>query len=309
MNSKLEGQISGISLSAFLQMSEMEKTSCTLKISAKDQGYLYVFEGNLVAAETGALKNLEAAYEMLSWENPVITIDHRIIKEENEINQPLMNVLMDGLRLKDERAVIESEGSAEAESTMEDQELELAESDDEELELDLSEEEDAIEYEELGLDKENGDGDETELSLADFDEAAPGQATSSNGEERLSEEIVNKKIKEFQRKVALQCPICRKGKVFTDISATGSEYHFCSNSRCGFIYWQKPYPFKCPLCGSPFLFEFTMGEEMNPGLECPRKTCTFRKMGLEPPSQPPSPSSSDISSPKRRKIVRIRKGK
>lgn len=98
------GQIRGIGLSSFLQMSEMEKTSCKLKIKTDEEtGYLYLNKGQLVDAETGAKSGLAAAHEIISWENTVIEIDKTEGKRKKVINMPLMNILMEGLRIKDER--------------------------------------------------------------------------------------------------------------------------------------------------------------------------------------------------------------
>jgi len=98
------GQIHGIALSSFLQMSEMEKTTCRLKIkSEQDVGYLYLQKGELIAAETGLLQGNDAAYEIISWDNAVIEIEKSGQKKKREIKMPLMNILMDGLRIKDDQ--------------------------------------------------------------------------------------------------------------------------------------------------------------------------------------------------------------
>jgi len=102
------GQLQGISLDSFLQMVQMEKTTCTLKVvSRRREGFLYILNGDLISAETQGLENLEAACAIISWDDAVIEIENSCAKTENEINQPLMHVLMEGLKLKDERAAEE----------------------------------------------------------------------------------------------------------------------------------------------------------------------------------------------------------
>ncbi|MFP4039394.1 MAG: DUF4388 domain-containing protein [Desulfosudaceae bacterium] len=97
------GQIQGISLTSFLQMSEMEKTTCTLRIKTEDKiGTLDLIKGVLVAAETDTLTNEEAVYEILSWKNPVIEIADATPNKKREIKTPLMNLLIEGARKKDE---------------------------------------------------------------------------------------------------------------------------------------------------------------------------------------------------------------
>jgi hypothetical protein len=103
MDIEVGGQIQGISLGSFLQIVHMDKTTCTLKIYSNDDiGYLYMKDGALVAAETGHLANVDAAYEILSWNKTVIIIDNAPIPNQN-IKVPLMSVLMEGLRRKDEK--------------------------------------------------------------------------------------------------------------------------------------------------------------------------------------------------------------
>lgn len=105
MEAGVGGQLQGISLDSFLQMVQMEKTTCTLKVvSGKKEGLLYILNGDLIAAETQDLQNMDAACAIISWDDTVIEIDNSCAKTENEINQPLMHVLMEGLKLKDEKS-------------------------------------------------------------------------------------------------------------------------------------------------------------------------------------------------------------
>ncbi len=105
MDAGVGGQLQGISLDSFLQMVQMEKTTCTLKVvSGKNEGTLFVLDGELIAAETQDLQNFEAACAVISWNDAVIEIENTCTKTENEINQPLMHVLMEGLKLKDEQS-------------------------------------------------------------------------------------------------------------------------------------------------------------------------------------------------------------
>jgi hypothetical protein len=96
-------QIHGISISAFLQLVDMEKKTCTLTVKSQDKvGYLYLSGGELVAAETGDLKGEEAAHNIICWEKTIIEIENVCRKKEKEITLPLMMVLMESARKKDE---------------------------------------------------------------------------------------------------------------------------------------------------------------------------------------------------------------
>ncbi len=103
VDSSLGGQVRGISLTSFLQMSEMERTTCTLRIISGDNaGTLYLSDGQLVDAETGELKHLEAAYSIIGWDNVTIEIQKTADFSTRAINVPLMQILMESLQQKDE---------------------------------------------------------------------------------------------------------------------------------------------------------------------------------------------------------------
>jgi hypothetical protein len=105
METGVGGLIQGISLGAFLQMVQMERKTCTLTIRSDEGiGRLYILNGDLIAAETENNRNKEAAYEIIGWDQTLIEIDDNCAKKKKEINQPLMHLLMEGLKAKDEGA-------------------------------------------------------------------------------------------------------------------------------------------------------------------------------------------------------------
>jgi len=93
-------QVYGISLASFLQMASMEKISCRLKIQAGEKtGGLDILKGDLIAAETVGLTKKDAAAAIISWEDVVIEIEPPSGKKENEINQPIVQLLMEALKI------------------------------------------------------------------------------------------------------------------------------------------------------------------------------------------------------------------
>ncbi len=116
------GQIQGINIASFLQMNEMEKTTCTLTVRGEEgqEGTLYLLEGQLIAAETGKLRKEEAAYEIISWDDSVIDVENSIGDQQQEINTPLMNILMEGLKVKEDK---EKNKKTSSSKSMEDIEL------------------------------------------------------------------------------------------------------------------------------------------------------------------------------------------
>jgi hypothetical protein len=103
MEAGVGGQISGITIPSFLQMAEMEKTTATLKVkSGNNSGSLYLRDGNVIDAKTGEYEGKDAACRIICWENVVIEIDKKIPQKKNRINEPLMHILMESLKIKDE---------------------------------------------------------------------------------------------------------------------------------------------------------------------------------------------------------------
>jgi len=98
-----ESRIHGISIASFLQMAMFEKISCTLEIKTTGKtGRLFLLQGELIAAETGRMKNKAAAYEILSWENTSVELGEQSAKKTNEINQGLLEILSEALKIRSE---------------------------------------------------------------------------------------------------------------------------------------------------------------------------------------------------------------
>jgi DNA-binding NtrC family response regulator len=96
-------QIWGISTASFLQVIDMEQRICTLTVRSDEKlGYLYFMKGDLIAAEAGDQKGLDAAYNIIGWEKSVIEMKNTCRKKEREIHMPLMHVLMESARIKDD---------------------------------------------------------------------------------------------------------------------------------------------------------------------------------------------------------------
>jgi len=98
------GTVKGIPISSFLQMLENDGDSCTLCINCgQASGSIFLSEGSLVGAETGSLTGEEAVYEMISWDGALIEIKFFNGQRDDKIAKPLISLIMEGLRLKDEK--------------------------------------------------------------------------------------------------------------------------------------------------------------------------------------------------------------
>ncbi len=99
----ISGHITGVTLSSFLQMIEMEQKACTIKVfTKKNLGHIFFLNGALIDADTISLKHLDALYDILSWNDIVIEVEKNVIKKPNFINLPLMHILIESAQHADE---------------------------------------------------------------------------------------------------------------------------------------------------------------------------------------------------------------
>lgn len=104
LKQRVKGRVENLTLASFLQLLEMERKTCSLAVSSNGyRGLLYLRDGHLVGAETAGLKGQPAALEIVTWENADIEISEHVPPVEPEIDATLRFLLMEGMRLKDER--------------------------------------------------------------------------------------------------------------------------------------------------------------------------------------------------------------
>ncbi len=106
LRSVTTSQIHGINISSFLQLIDIEGKICTLTVrSHGNVGYLYFRNGELIAAEAGGQRGEQAALNIISWNNSIIELSDICQKNKREIEKPLMQILMESARLKDEESM------------------------------------------------------------------------------------------------------------------------------------------------------------------------------------------------------------
>lgn len=133
-----------------------------------------------------------------------------------------------------------------------------------------------------------------------------------------ADDTVDDRISAFERDLAMQCPICKSGRIEKEETTADKVYYKCSSKKCIFISWGKPYHLACPLCNNPFLVESSQ-KDGKTILNCPRSTCRHwqklpGEIPDEPQEKPVSPSQEPIKSQavlrkplrkvKRRRVVR-----
>jgi CheY-like chemotaxis protein len=107
------GELNSISSGMFLQLIEMEEKTCTIRItdkSVEDQGVLFFKKGELLDARFNTLKGESAALEIFSWDEVNISIQNKCYREDKRIQRDLQAILMDAMRLKDEKDDGEEQG-------------------------------------------------------------------------------------------------------------------------------------------------------------------------------------------------------
>jgi len=182
-----EGVLTGVSLDSFIQLIEMEQKTCVLEVHSKagdmEKCLLLFGAGELYDAAWGELKGEEAAHEIIGLKDVQIRFKKLSPgkKLKRRIEKPLMSILMEATRLRDEAEAEEQEGEATGKPEKEnsggsdsddliplDEELVLDDLalDDEELAWDEDEEE-------LEEDEENQDEGEDEYDVEGEMKASP----------------------------------------------------------------------------------------------------------------------------------------
>ena len=99
----ITGKIEGVTLSSFLQLIEMEQKTCIVNVFIpENRGQIFFVNGEIVNANTDDLKGLEALYNIFSWHDFKIEVTKNPLKRHNEINLPLMHIIMESTRRLDE---------------------------------------------------------------------------------------------------------------------------------------------------------------------------------------------------------------
>ena len=107
------GTVQGIPLHSLLQMYETDGQTCTLHVfSADGDGYVFIENGNVINAEYKDATGETAFYEMISWDEVIIDIKYFNGLRKHEISTPLISLIMEGFRRKDEQDQAEMARSA-----------------------------------------------------------------------------------------------------------------------------------------------------------------------------------------------------
>ncbi len=103
--SEKEGSLLGFSLASFMQLLAGERKTCLLQVegAAGGGGLVYFEEGEPVAAVAGDLRGEEAVYALLLLNRVNLTFGKTPVPQvQRTIFSPLMHILLEGMRRRDE---------------------------------------------------------------------------------------------------------------------------------------------------------------------------------------------------------------
>lgn len=105
LESTSKGFVTGVSLTSFLQLLELDKKTCTLTIHhGRESGTIYFRQGDLLDAVSRDNSGIKAAYEIIGWDDVKIEIANSCMITESAINEPLGYIILEAARQKDEKA-------------------------------------------------------------------------------------------------------------------------------------------------------------------------------------------------------------
>lgn len=97
-------RIEGVSIAGFVQLLTMERKTCALRASVPEaQGVLFFNAGALVDARQAGLSGAEAALEIFTWKEPIITLEAQARGRPTTIHASVTELLLESARLADER--------------------------------------------------------------------------------------------------------------------------------------------------------------------------------------------------------------
>jgi CheY-like chemotaxis protein len=100
------GTLTNVSPAMFLQLIDMERKTCTVRIqkrAGRQQGVFFVRKGKLLNARMNELQGKAAALEIFSWDHVALAIENDCPVQEQTITQTLSGLILEASRLKDER--------------------------------------------------------------------------------------------------------------------------------------------------------------------------------------------------------------
>jgi len=98
------GVVRNIPVHSMLQILEMDEKTCTLMVKTGGQvGLIFLENGIVIGAETVDKTDEDAIYTIMGWDDTTTEIRHYNGQRPNRIDKPLISLIMEAYRLKDEK--------------------------------------------------------------------------------------------------------------------------------------------------------------------------------------------------------------
>lgn len=102
---RARGHIEGITLAGLLQILNLERKSCSLRVASEGRlGELYCEAGEVIHAECLGAQGVDAVHAILGWPEPTIEIAEAPALAERTIDVSLVHLLLNSARRRDEDA-------------------------------------------------------------------------------------------------------------------------------------------------------------------------------------------------------------
>ena len=96
------GRVVGVSLASLLHILHIEHKTCTMHVKdGKRTGRLFLISGELVHAECGPVRGLDAALDIVTWERPAVEMEAQS-HADRTIDVGIPHLLLEAMRRKDE---------------------------------------------------------------------------------------------------------------------------------------------------------------------------------------------------------------
>jgi len=93
--SEAEGYLKGVTLAGLLQLLETERKNCLLSVEdSRQTGQIYLIDGKVVHAKFGSLEGVDAAMQIVCWNNVKINLSKNLAVKKRTIDMKLQDLLL-----------------------------------------------------------------------------------------------------------------------------------------------------------------------------------------------------------------------
>ncbi len=106
------GTLHGFATGMFIQLIVMEGRTCTIRVlnrGSGEKGVLFFLDGELMDARVNTLSGVDAAYEVLSWDDVSLSIQNTCAQKEKKVTGDVQGILLETMRRKDEMTAEEDD--------------------------------------------------------------------------------------------------------------------------------------------------------------------------------------------------------